>query len=234
MEFLIEELQNYLQQDIDKLMFPLKEQASIVLAHRRLAAVANHAPSILVWLAEPWWSDDISMPLLQLARIHLYARILDDALDENLPIHRLTVLRAQSLFWLSAGELAKLYPHLWVESTQLIEETILAVEKDDHFATPTLWGEKNHHLLLVPLFLSGNDIKWKENKNALSEFIWLMQTGDEWYQGDLQLSTLKKQVIARIEENLSVHNYPLQLAQSGWHKVSKRFLWECEQLLNVL
>jgi len=186
----------------------------------------------LTWLAEPWWSNDIEATLIHCGRIHLYARILDDALDENLPIHRLLMLRAQALFWSSIGELAILYPQHWQLSTQLISETIKAVERDDNHSIPSLWGLKNHHLLLIPLFLA-NGNTWQPYKNALSDLIWLMQTGDEWRQGALKSKNIKYQILIEIERIMNNKTHTL-LAQGGWSFASERMVWECQQLLNVL
>lgn len=209
------------------------EGASAVLARRRLEALADSSPLLLTWLAEPWWAEDIEATLIHCARIHLYARILDDALDENLPIHRLLMLRAQPLFWLSVGELAKLYPQHWQQSIFLITETIKAVELDDELSLPNSWGLKNHHLLLIPLFLSNNSVVWKQSKTALSNLIWLIQTGDEWRQGALKSQGIKYQVLSEVERIMCMQT-PAVLSQGGWKSAADRALWECEQLLTVL
>lgn len=226
-------LRTTLNQDIAQLMPETYEGASAVLALRRLQAVADSSPLLLIWLAEPWWSQNIEATLIHCARIHLYARILDDALDENLPIHRLLLLRAQTLFWSSVGELAVLHPQHWQHGTQLIYETILAVEQDDNLSLPTLWGAKNHHLLLIPLLLSNNSETWQRNKNGLSDVIWLMQTGDEWRQGGLKTQAIKHQVLSEVERIMTTQT-PTFLLQSGWQSAAKRALWECQQLLFVL
>lgn len=222
-----------LNQDIAQLMPESHEGASAVLARRRLQAVADSSPLLLTWLAEPWWSQDIEETLIHCARIHLYARILDDALDENLPIHRLLLLRAQTLFWSSVGELAILHPQHWQHSTQLIHETINAVEQDDNHTAPTLWGLKNHHLLLIPLLLSNNSETWQHSKTAFSNVIWLMQTGDEWRQGALRTQVRKHHVLTEVEHIMTTQT-PTVLSQGGWHTAAERALWECQQLLTVL
>ncbi len=226
-------LKTTLKQDIVRLMPENEEGASAVLAQRRLLALADSSPLLLTWLAEPWWSEDIEDTLIHCARIHLYARILDDALDENLPIHRLLLLRVQALFWSSVGELAILHPQHWQQSTRLIHETINAVEKDDSKTIPALWGLKNHHLLLIPLLVSNNSEMWQHNKTALSNLIWLVQTGDEWRQGVLQTKAKKHQVLIEVERILSA-KIPLALLQNGWKLASERMMWECQKLLTAL
>ncbi|POZ50732.1 hypothetical protein [Methylovulum psychrotolerans] len=222
-----------LHQDIAQLMPEIDEGASAVLARRRLQAVADSSPLILTWLAEPWWAQDIEITLIHCARIHLYARILDDALDENLPVHRLLLLRAQALFWSSVGELAILHPQYWQQSTKLIYETVNAVEQDDSQSTANLWGLKNHHLLLIPLLLSNNSDTWQHSKSALSNLIWLMQVGDEWRQGTLDTKARKYQIIAQAELMMS-DGIPWVLSQGGWKSAAERAVWECRQLLMVL
>lgn len=221
-----------LNDDIASLL-PEVEGASAILAHRRLKAVADNSHFLFTWLAQPWWNDEVETTLIHCARIHLYARILDDALDENLPIHRVTMLRAQTLFWSSVGELAKIYPQLWQESTQLISETIHAVEQDDKNVLPNSWGAKNHHLLLIPLFLSNNNRVWKQNKKVLSDVIWLMQTGDELRQDVLKTKAMKLEVVHEIERILSAKT-PTILSEQGWHFMAERMLWESEQLLTSI
>jgi hypothetical protein len=222
-------IQTILNNDI-ALLLPEREGASAILAFNRLKALADNSHFLMTWLAEPWWANDIENTLIHCARIHLYARILDDALDENLPIHRLTMLRVQKLFWSSVGELAKIYPHLWEESTKLISETIQAVEEDDKNVVPTSWGAKNHHLLLIPLFLSNNSQIWQENKKMLSDVIWLMQTGDELRQNVLKNKAIKIEIINEIKRILS-EKIPTVLSQNGWHLMAERMLWESQNLL---
>ncbi|UJS24066.1 hypothetical protein [Thiothrix winogradskyi] len=228
-----EVLRKTLSDDIEKLMSDTQSGASAILARRRLQALADNSPLLLAWLAEPWWGQDIETTLIHCARVHLYARILDDALDENLPIHRLLLLRAQPLFWSSIGNLAIMHPQQWQQSAQLIEETIQSVERDDEQAQPILWGMKNHHLLLIPLLLSDNNESFESSRAALSDLILLMQTGDEWKQGALKTKEIQYQVLAEIERIL-LNGTPQMLLQGGWHSAAQRVLWECEQLLAVL
>lgn len=226
-------LQATLSRDIAQLMPDVPVGASAVLAHRRLQALADNSPLLLAWLAEPWWGQDIEATLIHCARVHLYARILDDALDENLPIHRLLLLRAQPLFWSSIGHLAILHPQQWQHSTQLIAETVQSVERDDDQAHPLLWGMKNHHLLLIPLLVSNNNDLFESSRAALSDLILLMQAGDEWRQGVLKTKAVQHQVLGEVERILST-GVPQRLLQGGWQSASLRVLWECEQLLAVL
>lgn len=226
-------LHTTLSSDIEQLMPEVREGASAVLALRRLQALVDNSPLLLAWLAEPWWGQDIDATLIHCARVHLYARIVDDALDENLPIHRLLLLRAQPLFWSSIGNLAILHPQQWQRSTQLIDETIKSVEQDDNQAKPILWGMKNHHLLLIPLFLSNESNIFKYSRAALSDLILLMQTGDEWRQGALKTKDVQHQVLTEVERILS-NGIPQILLENGWHSAARRVLWECEQLLEVL
>jgi len=235
---MIVELRKYLttslQADVDFLMPKAPSGATQILAQRRLQAVVDRSPLMLVWLSEPWHHQNkLDEFLLHCARVHLYARVLDDAIDENLPIHRLNLLRYQPQFWSSVGQLAQHYPARWAECTALISETVAAVEQDDQDMMPELWGKKNHHLLLIPLLLSETDALWIEYKSALSNFIWLMQTGEEWQQGELKKSKIIRDVLVKIERILS-NEEPQKLFEYGWRSVSERMLWDCKNLLAVL
>ena len=207
-------------------------------AERRLHAVAEYSPAFIAMLAEPWLSCNATPQtfciLEHCARIHLYARILDDALDENLPIHRNNLLRAQVLYWeavqgLSTGTLAPFSQ----QAAQLIAETVVAVQVDDQKRTPQQWGAKNHHLLLSPLLLSGNSSAYQTCRAGLSILIALVQAGDEWRQGEIESPKVRKNFLsllaACVEPEILV-----RLQQHGWHQAAQRIVWNARQLLNVL
>ncbi|MDQ7074852.1 MAG: hypothetical protein Q9O24_06790 [Gammaproteobacteria bacterium] len=206
-----------------------------ILARRRLQRVADKSPLMLIWLAEPWQNDNDNVNdfLFHCARIHLYARILDDAIDENLPVHRLNLLRYQPQFWAALGALAGDYSERWSHCSELITETVVAVEEETDGAAPATWGKKNHHLLLIPLLLAKNDADFLIHKEALSDFIWLMQAGEEWQQGVLNNAEIIHEVLLKIEAILASEEIS-KLMLAGWTRVAERMLWDCKNLLLVL
>jgi hypothetical protein len=237
MNTIIDSLKLQLESDIQQLGIDSDSWVT-QQAKKRLLEVAHNAPHIMAFLAEPWLHapvDEKTWHILKhTARIHLYARILDDALDENLPIHRRNLLRAQTLFWESTQALADGFcTEIHQESRKLIAETILAAEADDAQKAPEHWGAKNHHLLLLPLLLSNNSIDYCECKPGLSMMIALLQAGDEWRQGDTLEPTLKSALIDWIGTQMDP-SLVTRLYQCGWPLAARRMAWNARQLVNVL
>lgn len=201
----------------------------------RLQQLIDAAPTFLLLLAEPWLhdeSDDLLPTLIDCARVHLYARILDDALDEGLPPHRIHLLRYQAIFWQTVASLAVRYPHLQAQCSQLIGETVLAVEADDAGRAPQYWGRKNHHLLLLPLLLSGGGERYHQHRETLSALISLSQACDEWWQGEF-CPTVTEAVLDVFPDWMDPERLRL-LHQAGWRSASARILHEGQYLLKQL
>lgn len=216
---------------------PLANGAVAHQAIRRLHAVAEHFPNFLALLAEPWLAEPISdktrVILVDCARVHLYARILDDALDENLSVHRLNMLNAQPMLWRAIHGLAVHAPNLGSESAALISETVLAVQRDDSRCQPHYWGSKNHHLLLAPLLLSKNSEAYRSCRTGLSTLIALIQAGDEWRQGVLAAEVIRDEFLDRIPTLLDMQQLAT-LQRHGWSAAAERIVWEARQLISVL
>lgn len=207
-------------------------------AGARLADVAEHSPVFIALLAEPWLGASMTTRTGQLlsncARIHLYARILDDALDENLAVCRYNLLRAQPLFWEAVQSIgAAVSAQLAAEATRLIKETIGAVLADDLRPDPSCWAIKNHHLLLIPLLLSGNSPAYHACRPGLSGVIALVQAGDEWKQGTLVSATLRADLLNVLTVCLDSGQLET-LKRHGWHGVAERIIWNARQLIDVL
>ncbi len=191
-------------------------------AGARLDALAEAAPPILCMLAEPWCEalakQKRAKEILRCcALVHLYARILDDAVDENLPCHRQALIKAQPLYWRAVSRLGRLSSLPPDETERLIQETIDAVLADDSASMPEYWGRKNHHLLLIPLLLSDDVAVFEEAKGPLSDALCLLQAADELDQGD---TTVAGAILHMIQE--TGHKDLLSfLAERGW----KRFAW---------
>ena len=203
-------------------------------ATQRLRDVADHFPAYQLMLAEPWLAQNdshaVADTLSHCARVHLYARILDDALDENLPVHRLNLLRAQPMYWRTISALGACYPQLHRESEALIAQTVQAVSQDDLNPEPVWWSAKNHHLLLAPLLLSGNSPEYQQARPGLSAVIALTQASDEWSQNVVASPAMARAVL---------EHFPLWLAEDsvqalqrhGWHGAAERLLKEGRSLL---
>lgn len=203
----------------------------------RLQAVAKHFPSFFGLLVEPWLEEIAEEPVRQIleecARLHLYARILDDALDENQPVHRCNLLRAQPMFWRATHRLAVQAPELERETTALITETVQAVLHDDDSPQALCWGPKNHHLLLAPLLLSRNSPAYQACRAGLSALIALVQAGDEWRQGVLHRDSVQGDFLAQIPALVDTRHL-MTLRTHGWVSAAERMVLEARQLITVL
>lgn len=236
-EELISSLQRLLHADIQQIhLFDASIASESTV--QRLQAVAEHSPAFMTLLAEPWLEPEMSestrIILIHCARIHLYARILDDALDENLSIHRQNLLRAQPMFWAAVqGISASVSKAVADEAVQLISETVAAVQIDDQHPNPLYWGAKNHHLLLIPLLLSGNSQNYQACRTELSTLIALVQAGDEWRQGELNHVQLHADFLIFLTDFLNIEKLAA-LHQNGWYGAAERIVWNARQLLNEL
>ncbi len=237
MQDIISSLEKQLSDDISRIHLPDSNSAAR-LAGQRLQAVAQHAPAFLTLLAEPWLAGPVSertkQLLLDCARIHLYARILDDALDEGLIVCRQNLLRAQPMFWQTVQRIgASVSDTVASEAEQLIYQTVSAVQHDDLWRDPQYWGPKNHHLLLVPLLLSDNSAAYQACRTALSNLIALVQAGDEWKQGVLADSTLRGRLLDFLTQCLDTKQLAT-LSGLGWQGAAERIVWNAHQLIGVL
>ena len=233
----IDALQERLRADIEQIHVS-DGSSTARSAERRLQAVAEHSPAFIALLAEPWLGSDATPQTLRTlehcARVHLYARILDDALDENLPIYRNNLLRAQALHWEAVQGLSACTPApLAQQAVQLIAETVAAVQVDNQQRTPLQWGAKNHHLLLSPLLLSGNSLAYQKCRAGLSILIALVQAGDEWRQGEIESPTVHRNFLSLLSASVEPEMLA-DLNQHGWHRAAQRIVWNARQLLNVL
>ncbi len=236
-EALIADLQQLLRADIQRIHQSDGSEISQKAA-RRLELVAEHSPAFICLLAEPWIGADITDRTRGLmrdcARIHLYARILDDAVDEEGSVYRHNLLRAQPLFWEAVQNIGAAVPATVAgEAVRLIAETVSAVQIDDIERNPLYWGAKNHHLLLLPLLLSGNSPAYQACHRELSILIALVQAGDEWRQGEMNQTRLRSEFIKFLVDCLNTEKLAA-LSQSGWHASTERIVWNARQLFDVL
>lgn len=237
MQDIVNRLEQQLSDDISRIHVP-DNNAAARHAVQRLNAVAEHAPAFLAVLAEPWLDGPVSERthrlLLDCARIHLYARVLDDVLDEGLAVCRQNLLRAQPIFWQAVQRIgANVSANVASEAEQLIYQTVSAVQNDDLGRDPQYWGPKNHHLLLVPLLLSDNSEAYQVCRSALSNLIALVQAGDEWKQGELADVALRDRLLCFVMQCLDTEQLAT-LARLGWQGAAERIVWNADQLIGVL
>jgi hypothetical protein len=224
-----------LKEEVKRLWPVVPERGSARMAYGRLEALAHHAPPIMALLAEPWGDQKAAMSIVcDASVVHLYARILDDAIDENLVVHRRQLLLAQPMYWKAVGRLAMFAGSAWETTAELIEDTVLAAEHDADCPEACHWGPKNHHLLVAPMLLSlKGGPSFAVAKPLLSCFIAVMQAGDEWRQGMTSDGALKTELIDFIAQTLE-QDVPAALAKLGWVGAGERFVAEAASLLRVL
>ena len=234
-DLLLAQLRTTLHSDVAEFQVSA-EGAAARRAVRRLREVAEHSPGFLALLVEPWLNNadaDVADTMLHCARVHLYARVLDDALDENLPHDRQHLLRAQPLLWRATYALGCRYPDLLEASFALMTDTVCAVSLDDRDPSPIHWGAKNHHLLLAPLLLSGSDAVYQAVRPGLSNMIAVSQALDEVGQGAIYKSELASAMLVCLPDWLNVDSLHT-LQRHGWHAAAQRLLRDGRLLLQKL
>ena len=201
----------------------------------RARELCESSPPILCFLAEPWLERlkndaDLWKILENCAFLHLYARILDDVLDEDRQEDRTALLRFQPLFWKIAAELSSMAPQLGQAARSILDETVLAVEKESGNASYTLWGAKNGHLLLLPLFLSGDSQFLANAGPMLLESLGILQALDECRQGAAGPGArICHYIQASMERGL-----PDSLCRGGWRMLAARICLQATGILNFL
>jgi len=201
----------------------------------RLHAVLEQFPDFLALLVEPWEPVDASLceVVLDCARIHLYARVLDDALDENLPVNRRHLLRAQPLFWRAVYGIGSRYPALSSSAGALISVTTGAVARDDLAADPDSWGRKNLHLLLAPMLLAEDAPSYRAASAGLTSLIGLAQAREEAQQGALRDPAVRQSLLQVLPQWLD----PAVLEtmhQHGWTRAAARLLHDGQALMRSM
>lgn len=226
---LTDQLLDFIRQ---KLCAGLDQHAITSHMQQRLENAAREAVPLISQLVEPWHTCAKAAEVVFLsAQLHVYARILDDALDEALPINRLILLRSQAWYWDCVYQLGQLYPHYRAETTALIQETIEAVEQEEKLAQKgalqvsdlAIWAEKNHHLLIAPFLLSENSLCYQKNRPYLSFFILLLQAREELSQQSWP-SQAYLTLFRLLQEYLKAPEWITALAQSGWPCIATRIL----------
>lgn len=227
-----QQVADWLRADVDALG-PMPDSATARRSRRRLLDLVDHAPAFMQILAEPLFGpggEDVGATFLACARVHLYARVLDDALDDNLPLDRRNLLRIQPLFWHAVHMLGAQHPAQAQTAAALIHTTVEAVERDDAAARPAEWGRKNFHLLLLPLLLSGDSMAYREALPGLEAVIALAQAHEEAEQGRLNEPGVRAAVAGCLTQWLEPDHVDA-LQRHGWGSAASRLISDGEALL---
>ena len=241
------------------------------LAFQRLTDVKENFPYFILFLIEPFFDymnsqqkQILKNSFLEICkigtRIHLYARILDDALDENLAIHRFNLLNYQSIYFNNLLNIGKIFTtknfsaEIQIETSKLLDETIIAIQQDNIHFSPECLGKKNQHLLLIPLWLSAlfdnvenNDNfqkKYIKSRGNLSLFIAMSQASDEFAQYQIEPQEDKNNFANFInsEFNSNKNNNEFENNQQaltefynfGWKLATKRIVNNAKRFINFL
>lgn len=229
---LAQQLTDRLRADVEALG-PMPDIATARRSRRRLVSLAEHAPAFMRMLAGPLLGAAGAQgdaTLLACARVHLYARVLDDALDDNLPLDRRNLLRLQPLFWHAVHSLGALHPAQAQAAAALIGTTVEAVEYDDAHADPAAWGRKNFHLLLLPLMLSGDSAAYRAVLPGLESVIALAQAHEEADQGRLEEPGVRATLAVCLAQWLEPARIDA-LQRHGWDTAAARMVSDGDALL---
>jgi|ETNmetMinimDraft_26_1059896.scaffolds.fasta_scaffold33986_1 hypothetical protein len=203
-----------------------------LLARERQRRALDAGVEAIQSLTEPWdargSADTVRGATLEL---HLYARILDDAIDEGGRVHRQQALMAQNLLWRSCTTLALASPGRRTAVEGIIAETVEAAAPHSAAGSVARWGKKNHHLLVAPALLAPASADFDGLRTELSWGIWALQVSSELRE---QLSPAD---IAAIRDVLTAHNHPAHiraLRDGGWSRLSEVYLIGVLQAIAVV
>lgn len=198
------------------------------LALNRLLALARAAPTLLVMLSEPWQplSGRQRKLLFTLAQMHLYSRILDDAVDERQDCHLSALLLSQAWHWQNCQALARARPGLARKSAKLIEATVKAANRDE--PTAQAWAAKNKHLLLIPLYLGKKMEFYRRAESDLLIAIALLQAEDELAQKSGASLAIYCDLIKEAA------NSAVRLKRMGWKRLASRLISGAKALITCL
>lgn len=235
-EVLADWLEERLRGDIDALG-PQPDTPTGKRCARRLADAAGQGVATILLLAEPLLDEDASgtasATLLACARLHLYARVLDDALDENLALDRRNLLRIQPLYWRAVHALGVAHAGLTGPAAALLDTTVTAVEIDDRQAAPAEWGRKNFHLLLAPLLLSADGAHYRAARPGLEAVLAVAQAHEEARQGRLLASGVQQGLAVCLARWLDPEAVGA-LRVHGWHGAAARLVADTGTLLSMM
>ncbi len=217
---------------IESLQEKKTRTATEELAYQRQIAAVKQGVPLIFDLTEPFHNHPKAGETAELcACLHLYARILDDAVDEALPIHRLNLLKIQPIFWDTTVRLSLLFPEKKQAMSDLIHETLASVLQEWQNRGIKTWGAKNHHLLMAPLVLSPDPEFFENHKLFLSDFLFLLQAKEE--AGDFLDRKVKYRLMEKAEKMLCPE-WMEKLYHAGWKTIAQQIPHELGQVLSLL
>lgn len=217
---------------IDRMQEKKTGTATEELAYQRQIAAVKQGVPLIFDLTEPFHNHPKAGETAELcACLHLYARILDDAVDEALPVHRLNLLKIQPLFWDTVTRISLLFPEKIQDMSGLIQETLASVIHEWQNGDMETWGAKNHHLLLAPLVLSPDPEFFENHKLFLSDFLFLLQAKEE--AGEFLERKVKYRLMEKAEKMLCPE-WMEKLYHAGWKTIAQQIPHELEQVLFFL
>ncbi len=149
--------------------------------------------------------------------LHLYARVLDDAVDEGAGVHRVKALYAQTILWRACTELALVDASRRAAVEQIIAETVHANAPRAPGARVPYWGAKNHHLLVGPLLLAPSVAEFRAAQDAIGLGMWGFQANAEFRD------PLTAEDVAALRRYVADHDHAAAiqaLADGGWRDLS--------------
>jgi len=163
---------------------------------------------------EPWLDDPNAATVCGATLdLYLYARILDDAIDEGEPVHRQQALLAQPLLWRSCAALSQLHPERTGAAEAIVHEVVGANTPRAPGDAVPYWGAKNHHLLLGALSLAPSTAAYQAVADELALGMWGMQANGEFAQ------TITPADVAAMRRFLAAHDHAAAiqtLHEGGW------------------
>ncbi len=153
--------------------------------------------------------------------LHLYARALDDAVDEGALVHRDQALRAQPLLWRACAELTLLAPGRKGAAEAIVTRTVHAASPSRGGSEVDYWGLKNHHLLVGPLVLAPELADYEAVADELSLGLWGLQANAELKD------PLSADDEAAVRRFLRAHDHAAAIAtlrDGGWRRLAEVYL----------
>lgn len=177
-------------------------------------------------LCERWGEDSRFEEVIHIgATLQLYARVLDDQVDEGFSVHRDLLLRAQPLLWFVVQRLTSIAP----QHAQLFYELVsVACTHNESRLNPdsaSQWAHKNEHLLIFPLCFCDREEELKPYRDDLRATIWSAQASDEivcaWTPREVNAVERSFQ---ELQETLDERC--ARLIEGGWPTLARRHLRE--------
>ena len=201
-------------------------------ARRRQEEAMMSGARLISELIEPWITRaEVEQIGACVLRLHLYARVLDDAIDEGHFSDRLCCLRAAPILWGVARDLAHDAPLTSRAQDQIIAQVVTANlpnatkhgEEAQRFMRIQRWGTSNVHLLLAPLCLSQDEAFLDQWSAILERCLWLRQAVDEvievWPDDEtLMIADQLSDVIGHADSDLE------RLRDYGWDSLAESYL----------